>query len=65
MNQAILNIGLSISVLSNCYSLWRLLKALKQNDNLSARVDLLEWDNIRRKYGAGIPSMAENTEVAE
>lgn len=42
MTEPIIVLGLSISVLTNLYSLWRLLGALKKNDNLEARLSNLE-----------------------
>jgi hypothetical protein len=77
MIQNLLQIALSICVLSNCFTIWRLCKALKDNDILSARIEVIEWmiredavpqlqkDFIRKIYGTGIPRMAEDTEVAE
>lgn len=43
MKESIILLGLSMSVLTNCYSLWRLLKALKENDSLAARLSMMEW----------------------
>jgi hypothetical protein len=70
MIEIILQLSVSISVLTNVYSLYRLLKALKENDGLEQRILVLEWMmkdlTIRgMDYGTRISGLAENTEMAE
>lgn len=75
MNYTFLQLGLAISVVCNCISLWRLMRALKDNDWLWIRVISLEMDVSRHQLvlnelqgvvdDSRIQGMAEDTEVAE
>lgn len=68
MMTTILQLGVSISVLTNCMTLFKLMKALKENDHLAGRLASLEWALMdltltRKSYGDRVQGVAEDTKV--
>ncbi len=66
----IIQFGLSISVLTNCISVWNLMRAFKENEILYTRFASLQWDVMTlklqgREHGAGVQGVAENTEIGK